>query len=300
VTRRSAGVLAATSVALVVLTSGCTEHGAATKPVATSAASSSTPEGGIATPYGGYPDSIVVLGHSGSTGESSDPAQPGVAIPANSWATGTNPAVHSLYQRILAVHPQIRGHNLALSRGGATVADLVDQAVAAVARQPRNPLVVVQIMDNDIVCPAAQSDFDTFQATFESALQVVDEGLPTSRLFVVSQYGSPTTGWRMLSRAQRVSFGGTGPCDFLDPRGDLVPPALDRLEDAIHGYEAALKAGCLKLARCRSDQEAFGTAPDRAEFVAPDLNHFSVKGHAQAAAVAWAAMKKAGLVPAPG
>jgi hypothetical protein len=296
----SAGVLVATSVALVVMTSGCTDDGATTKPVATSATSSSTRQAGIATPYGGYPDSIVVLGHSGSTGESSDPAQPGVAIRANSWATGSNPAVHSLYQRILAVHPQIHGHNLALSRGGATAVDLVDQAGAAVARQPRNPLVVIQIMDNDIVCPAAQSDFDTFRATFESALQVLDQGLPTSRLFVVSQYGSPTTGWKVLTRAQRVSVGGTGPCDFLDPDGNLVPPALARLEDAIHGYEAALNAGCLKFARCRYDGGAFGKAPDRAEFVAPDLNHFSVKGHAQAAAVAWAAMKKAGLVPAPG
>lgn len=36
---------------------------------------------------------------------------------ANSWVTGTNPAVNSLYLRILALQPQISGNNVSLSRG---------------------------------------------------------------------------------------------------------------------------------------------------------------------------------------
>src|SRR3954454_11786639 len=44
----------------------------------------------------GYPNSIAVLGHSGSTGENSDPDQPGVEVRENSWATGSNPEVNSL------------------------------------------------------------------------------------------------------------------------------------------------------------------------------------------------------------
>jgi len=53
-------------------------------------------------PYPSDPDAIVVLGHSGSTGESSDPDQPGVEVRENSWVTGTTPtsaACTSRYSR---------------------------------------------------------------------------------------------------------------------------------------------------------------------------------------------------------
>jgi hypothetical protein len=241
-----------------------------------------------------------VLGHSGATGESSDPAQQGIEVRENSWATGTNPTVNSLYLRLLSVHPQIKGHNVNLARGGATVDDLVGQAQEAVTQKPTNPLVVIQIMDNDIACPATSNDYATFASTFASALQTLDAGLPSSRLFVVSQFGSPAAYAKALTPAQRVSAGGTGPCAFLDSGGQVVPKELARLEGIIHQYEARLKAGCLKVSRCRYDQGAFGDSVERPEYIATDLNHLSIKGHAKAAAVAWAAMKKAQLVPAPG
>ena len=287
---------------LVILTAACSDTspgsqaGATSSPATTAAGASAT--GSV--PYVGYPDSILVLGHSGATGESSDPAQQGVEVRENSWATGTNPAVNSLYLRLLSVHPQIKGHNVNLARGGATVDQLVGQAQEAVTQKPINPLVVIQIMDNDIACPATSNDYAAFASTFASALHTLDAGLPSSRLFVVSQFGSPATGVKALTPAQRVSAGGTGPCAGLDPRGQVVPKELARLEGIIHQYEARLKAGCLKVTRCRYDQGAFGDVVDHPEYIAPDLNHFSIKGHAKAAAVAWAAMKKAQLVPAPG
>ena len=297
---RAAAVAAVAS--LVVLTAACSDTspgsqaGATASPSTTSAGASAT--GSV--PYVGYPDSVLVLGHSGATGESSDPAQPGVEVRENSWATGTNPAVKSLYLRLLSVHPQIKGHNVNLAHGGATVDQLVGQAQEAVALRPTNPLVIIQIMDNDMVCPATGNDYATFESTFVSALKTLDKGLPSSRLFVVSQFGSPATNAKALTPAQRVSAGGTGPCAGIDPRGRLVPKELARLEGIIHQYEARLKAGCLKVSRCRYDEGAFGDVVDRPQYIAPDLNHFSIKGHAQAAAVAWAAMKKAELVPAPG
>jgi hypothetical protein len=39
----------------------------------------------------GFPNSMVVLGHSGATGEDSDPSQPHIEIRANSCATRTTP-----------------------------------------------------------------------------------------------------------------------------------------------------------------------------------------------------------------
>jgi hypothetical protein len=234
-----------------------------------------------------YPNSLAVLAHSGATGEDSDPDRPGVEVRANSWATGTNPAVNSVYLRILAHNPAIKGHNFNLAQGGATVHDLVLQAEEAVTLEPRPELVLIQIMDNDIVCPPTARDYAQFRSTFISALDVLAKGAPESSFFVVSEFGSPTTYWKALSPAQRRSIGGTGPCAFLDPDGRLVAKELRRLEKIIHGYEAQLEAGCERFRHCRYDGGAFGRVVDRPEYITPDLNHFSVQGHAKAAAVAW-------------
>ena len=178
------------------------------------------------TAYVGYPSSIVVLAHSSATGESSDPRRPGVEVRANSWATGTNPAVKSVYLRILAQNPSIKGHNVNLAHGSASVDDLVRQAQKAVALDPKPDLVLIQIMDQDIVCPATARDYAAFRATFVSALEVLAQGAPESSFFVVSQFGSPKPFALAITPAERKRFGGTGPCDFLDPAGHLVPGNL--------------------------------------------------------------------------
>jgi hypothetical protein len=244
-----------------------------------------------------YPSSMAILGHSGSTGQNSDPSRPGVDVRANSWATGTNPAVNSIYLRILAKNPKIKGHNVALSQDGATVSDLVIQAQEDVLLKPSPELVVIQIMDNDIVCPAKASDFRRFRATFVRALAVIATGSPRSSMFVVSQFGSPGTYAKSLTVAERRTLGGTGTCDFVDPSGRIVAQKVARLDAVIHGYEAQLRTGCKQFARCRYDGGAFGNIIDKREYVSSDLNHFSIKGHAKAAATAWSAMKRVGIVP---
>jgi hypothetical protein len=236
--------------------------------------------------------------HSGATGESSDPSRPGVEIRANSWTTGTNPAVNSIYLRILAKNPAIEGNNFNLAQGGATVQKLVLQAKDAISLQPKPDLILIQIMDNDLVCPATARDYARFLSTFVSALAVLAKGAPESSMFVVSQFGSPGTFARSLTVAQRRTFGGTGPCDFVDPTGRIVPKKVARLDKVIHRYEAQLAAGCKRFSQCRYDGGAFGNIVDRRQYVsATDLNHFSIKGHAKAAAVAWAAMKRTGIIP---
>jgi hypothetical protein len=210
-----------------------------------------------ATAYVGYPSSIVVLAHSGATGENSDPTRPGVEVRANSWATGTNPAVNSVYLRILAENPEIKGRNVNLAHSSATVRDLVRQAGRAVALEPKPDLVLIQIMDADIVCPPKARAYAAFRSTFVTALKLLAQGAPESSIFVVSQFGSPTTENKAFTLAQRRSFGGTGPCDTLDPAGRVVPKKLALLEKAIHGYEAQLKAACKQVHQCRYDGGAF-------------------------------------------
>ena len=254
---------------------------------------------GSESSYVGYPNSIAVLAHSGATGENSDPRRPGVEVRGNSWATGTNPAVNSVYLRILAKNPGIEGHNVNLAHGSATVhiscARLSGPSQSTEARANSDP-----DHGRDMVCPAKGSDYAAFRSTFISALKVLAKARPKSRFFVVSQFGSPTTEWKTLSQAERRSFGGTGPCAFLDPAGRLVPKELARLEGIVHGYEAQLEAACKRFSQCRYDGGAFGRIVNKREYASSDVNHWSVKGHAKAAAVAWAAMKRAGLVPRTG
>jgi GDSL-like lipase/acylhydrolase family protein len=245
----------------------------------------------------GYPNSIAVLGHSGATGEGSDPHRPGAEVRANSWATGSNPAVKSLYMRILAKNPAIKGHSFNAAEAGATVDKLVPQARRALSQNPKPELFVVQIMDNDIVCPKSEHDLTAFRSTFVKALKALAKGAPQSSIFVVSQFGSPDTYAKSLTRVERQTFGGSEQCDFVDPSGGIVPKKVGLADELVHSYEAQLKTGCRRVQRCRYDGGALGDIVDRREYYSSDLNHLTVMGHAKAAAAAWAAMKRAHLVP---
>jgi hypothetical protein len=83
----------------------------------------------------------------------------------------------------------------------------------------------------------------------------------------------------------------------MTPTGSVSREKLARAEEAIHAYEAALEAACMTVRQCTYDAGAFGHMVDRREYITSDLNHFSIQGHAKAAAVAWAAMRRAHVLP---
>ena len=177
------GLTPALCLAALVLTGCGAQRGAAPAPTATTATAASTPTATpaaapLASATTGYPSSMAVLGHSNATGEDSDPAQPHAVIRANSWATGTNPAVNSVYLRILAKNPAIKGHNYNLAQPGATVEALLLQARQAVTLTPKPGLFLVQIMDADIVCPETHGDYATFRSKLITALGVLARGAP--------------------------------------------------------------------------------------------------------------------------
>ena len=295
------GIVGSAAVAALAL-GGCGEqdHATSVAKAAIATVGSGSEATSPSTATTGYPSSIAVLGHSGATGEDSDPSQPHVEIRANSWATGTNPAVNSVYLRILAKNPAIKGHHFNLAQAGATVDRLIVQAQQAVALTPKPQLFLVQIMDNDIVCPAHASDYAGFRTKLLTALAILHRGAPNARMFLVSQWGSPPTYWKALSPAQRRAYGSSspqGPCQFLTPKGKPVPNELARLDGIIHHYEAQLKAACTRTPRCTYDGGAFGRQIDMHRFISEDLNHFSAKGHAAAAAVAWSTMRRLGVIP---
>lgn len=115
-------------IGLALLLAACSSSGGGGSPAAgrTSAAA----------PSSKYPNAIAVLGHSGATGFDSDPNQPGTDAKGNSWATGDNPAVNSIYLRLLALNPAVRGHNVKVAVSGSNVDNLASQADEALDAQP--------------------------------------------------------------------------------------------------------------------------------------------------------------------
>jgi hypothetical protein len=237
---------------------------------------------------------MAVIGHSGATGEGVSGRRADWAH--NSWVTGDSSAVQSVYSRILARNPAIRGNKFNLALGGADVESMLLQAKKAVGLKPTPELVVVQGIDNDITCD--NINHKPFQVAFARVLDVLATGLPEARIFVVSQFGSVPTYIKALTLKQRIRIsGGSFQCDFLDGGGVPIPKRVAYLEAVIHRYEAAVAAACKAVASCRYDGGAFGRIVDRSEYISWDLNHLKVPGQAKAAAVAWAAMKRVGVIP---
>ena len=245
-----------------------------------------------------WPSSLAVIGHSFATGE-------GVSGPRafrirNSWITGDVPAVQSLYSRILARNPAIRGNKFNLAINGADVASMLLQAKKAVGLKPAPELVVVQGIDNDIACDTVSHK--PFEVAFTRVLDVLATGLPEARIFVVSQFGSVPTYIKALTLKQRINqrhriSPPSGPCAILDARGAAIPKGVAYLEAVVHRYEAAVANACKAVATCRSDGGAFGRIVERPQYISWDVIHLAAPGQAKSAAVAWAALKRAGIIP---
>jgi hypothetical protein len=288
-------------VLMAIALAACGGHGAKTTNAAITTVGSGREATATATAAtNAFPTSMVVLGHSAATGEDSDPSQPHVEVRANSWATGTNPAVESVYLRILAHNPAIKGHNFNLAQAGATVEQLYAQAQSAVVLKPTPQLFLIQTVDNDIVCPAGPSDYARFRADLLAALRVISHGAPRAPIYVVSQWGSPPTWWKALNLKQRRQYGADNPqglCQFLTASGKAIPREASRVDGIIHHYEAQLQAACAQVPRCTYDGGAFGRQIDRNKYISEDLNHFTIGGHAAAAKVAYDTMRRLGVLP---
>ena len=136
------------------------------------------------------PRSLAVLGESDALGYGSDAAHPYRDAPANSWATGTNPAVESIYQRILATGPAVRGHAVNLARDDAPVGDLAGQIRKALALTPKPDLLIVQ-PGEDVRCDGQdQARVTAFGTTLAKALTGISSSDPGAKVFVVSAWGS--------------------------------------------------------------------------------------------------------------
>lgn len=295
--RVSKGEIGVATAALLLSMGGC-GSGSDTEDSAGEPAETSPSK--VSEPYSGYPDSIAVLGHSQATGENTEPYAAG-DTKSNTWATGTNPAVNSVYIRGLEQNPDLEGRAYNYAEPSATIEMINTQASLAAAKSP--DLVMIQTIDADIVCPATDADYERFGDGVAAVLDTLKKGSPSTRVFIVSQYGSPETYFESLTGQQRRELGsmmgGPGPCAFVDSQGKLVREEVDRLENIIRAYEQQIAEVCEAEDNCEHDHGAFSEAVDKPGDYTDDLNHLSIQGHSRAAELAWEAMTVVDLLPAP-
>jgi hypothetical protein len=219
---------ALTAIALLLL-AGCESS---------QAESNGTNRSGGTTPSSPQPVGVIAIGHSGLTGENSDPNSPGQPVPQNSWATGTSTEVDSVYERLLAVRPGEKGHVANTAVGGAKVTALEEQAQRAFARVRAPELVIVQTIDNDIRCDGTDGDnVSAFGATLKSALTFINARSPRSQILVVGQLGRPRVAYvaQLVAAdpAAKTSLTGNGICDFYDESGRLNRAAFTYLSGVV-------------------------------------------------------------------
>jgi lysophospholipase L1-like esterase len=238
-------------------------------------------------------DSIAVLGHSGATGTLSDPQDPSRDATENSWATGENPAVRSIYQRLAQSHPAMRGHNYNFAVNGTTV-DNIESQLQRLLREadPLPDVVIVQTIDNDMRCDGTDPEnYAAFGSTLDRVLRLVQKKVPGVSLFLVSQWATVETwsAWASHHPEQVAENSGTGPCDVFAADGTVRQAGVRSMQRIVDGYWSVIEKVCAALPDCYTDGAAMQTMKVTDRDVAADLNHLSIEGHARMAAIAWKA-----------
>ena len=117
------------------------------------------------------------------------PAHPYASTPSNSWATGTNPAVDSIYQRILGANPAIKGKSLNFARYEDGIDTLQGQVGKALRLSPRPGLVLIDI-SGEVNCDGNDDSRVTqFGAAIGTALSTLTKGDPGVRIFPEQRAG---------------------------------------------------------------------------------------------------------------
>jgi hypothetical protein len=255
-----------------------------------------------------YPSSMAVLGTATAAGWQSNPAHPFQQARENSWATGTNPTVNSIYSRLLALNPAIKGHNPNLSSGanalelaGHELENFAAEVHKALQLKLKPELVLVQVIDRALKCDGTtERNFGDYGAKFSASLKALAQGLPNARIFVISQWGSFASYVKYLKSLDvqaRQKNAGKKPCQLTAPSGAVVPSRVAYAKRIVAGEEAQLKAACARIPNCRYD----GGASSRIAVTPADMSEFqytpTIQGQAKLAAAEWKAL--AGFINVP-
>lgn len=237
----------------------------------------------------GWPDSMAALGDSITQAANSS----GIGNhPQNSWSTGTNASVDSVYLRILAQNPGISGNNFNDSVSGARMTHLDGQAASAVGQGVE--LVTILMGANDVCTgtEASMTPVATFEAQFETAMATLSSGLPDAQI-AVGSIPDVFHLWDILHDVPIavVFWDGFSICQsLLENATSMAPEDVQRRANVRQRnieFNTVLENVCAGYVQCRFDDNAGFNTAFGAEHVAFDNFHPSVAGQALAASVAW-------------
>ena len=233
-------------------------------------------------------DAIGVIGHSGATGADSN--GDGSDAPGNSWATGDNPDVQSVYQRLLVEHPELEGHNWNEAIDGSDVTSLMGQAEALLARDPVPDIVLVQSIDNDIRCDGTdEQNYDPFEAGITEVLTYLQETAPGIKVFFVDQWTSVKAYDDVVSKLPGgvEHLTDSGPCAVFGADGKRDPKAEAYLQAQVDAYYKRITHVCAQVVGCATDEGMLQELALEAGDLTPDMDHLMPSGQAKMAAIAW-------------
>ncbi len=268
---------------------------AATQPTTASpaaTASAATIETAMPSVDLAHPVGVIAVGHSGLTGEGTGGTYE--AVKANSWATGTNADIDSVYQRIVAALPETEGHVANEAVGGATADTLSTQANAALATVPAPALAIIQTVDNDIQCDAANVA-DVGQSVAD-VLRLIHDASPNTKILVVGQLGRPSASYIKDLVAHdpttKKDLTWDDDCTFFDATGTLHEAGFAKLTAAIDSYEAETARVCAAVPNCVTDGGVRRAWVDKIDLFSPDYAHLNAQGQAAEAALIWPVIEK--------
>jgi hypothetical protein len=268
-----------TVAAVVVMVTACSNEKPTARPQATAP---TTEPARTAKPVG-----IIAIGHSGLTGEGTGATFEPVL--ANSWATGSAPAVNSVYQRLTSVRPETEGHVANTAKGGAPASTLKAQATQALAIVPVPALAIIQTVDNDIRCDA--SNVAEIGKSLADALSLIHDASPDAIILVAGQLGRPSvafvTDLVAAHPTTKADLTWDDECSFFDADGKLRESGFELLTAAIDAYEVETARVCAQVPNCVTDGGVRKAWIDSVEYFSPDFAHLNLAGQAAQADIIW-------------
>ena len=228
-----------------------------------------------------------MIGHSGATGYNSNGTDSDVL--ANSWATGTNPKVASIYKRLLATHPRLKDHAYNAAVSGSDSNDLMGQAETLLDHDPVPDIVFIQSIDNDLQCDGSDAqNLPAFKSRVVDVVTFLQQNIPGVKIYFDDQ-AVDVRHYDMVL-AQRP-----GGLDHLDTgddcsvvKGAKIDPAGEaRLQKLVDQYFAQLKRNCISVHKCATDGGALQDMTVTDADITVDMDHFTVPGLAKVAAIVW-------------
>ncbi len=244
------------------------------------------------------------------------PTGPSLDCPQNSWATGTNPAVDSVRERLDAISPQaLTAYNDAVS--GAQAFDLQDQAQTAAGQDP--DFVLIEIGAND-ACASTPTPTATFRTQVREALTTL---VSANKQVYIQLMSIPDINQLRTIFTEPPDPNALGRwaafqvCQGLLANPLSTEPADEARREAFReqviAYNEALEEVCAEFKRCIWDDNAVFDSEFTAADVATvattptaDYFHPSNAGQARLAETAWSTTfndwqhRKGVLAPAGG